>query len=76
MIDQRLAEIIRDVLGDDDLVLDETTTATDVDGWDSLAHINIMVAIEADYGVTFDTDQLGRFRDVGELQAFLRSRAT
>ena len=76
MLDDQLIEIVRDVIGDDDLTLDEATTASDVEGWDSLAHINIMVAIEAEYGVSFNTDQLGRFRDVGELQQFLRERAS
>lgn len=75
MIDDRLREIIQDVLGDDELQLDEQTTAEDVDGWDSLAHINIMVAVEGVYGITFTSDQLGQFRNVGELQAFLAERA-
>lgn len=72
MLDARLTEIVQDVLGDDSLALDEHTTAQDVAGWDSLAHINIMVAVEAEYGVTFSSSQLTRFRDLGELQQFLR----
>lgn len=75
MLDERLKEIVQDVLGDDRLELDEHTTAKDVPGWDSLAHINIMVSVETEYGVSFTTDQLSRFRDLGELQGFLH-RAT
>lgn len=75
MLDDRLREIIQDVLDDEHLELDEQTTAADVEGWDSLAHINIMVAVEGAYGVSFTSDQLGRFRDLGELQDFLRQRA-
>lgn len=71
MLDERLKEIVQDVLGDDQLQLDESTSAADVAGWDSLAHISIMVAVESEYGVTFSSEQLGRFRDLGELQAFL-----
>lgn len=71
MLDRRLVEIVRDVLGDDELVLDEHTTATQVPGWDSLAHINIMVSVETEYGVAFNTDQLSRYRNLGELQDFL-----
>jgi acyl carrier protein len=74
-LDTRLQEIVQDVLGDDDLDLNEGTSAADVEGWDSLAHINIMVAVESAYGVTFTTDQLGQFRNLGELQDFLRQRA-
>lgn len=74
MLDERLTQIVQDVLGDDQLQLDEGTTAADVPGWDSLAHISIMVAVEGEYGVTFTSEQLGRFRDLGELQEFLHRR--
>ncbi len=75
MLDRRLAEIVSDVLGTE-TELGESTTADDVEGWDSLAHINIMVAVEEEYGVTFTTDQLSHFRDLGELQTFLRESAS
>lgn len=75
MIDSRLVEIIQDVLGADDLQLDESTSAGDVDGWDSLAHINIMVAVEEEFRVSFTSDQLTRFKNLGELQDFLTEAA-
>jgi acyl carrier protein len=75
MLDPRLCEIVRDILGDEELELSERTSATDVQGWDSLAHINIMVAVEVDYGVSFTSDELTQFRDLGELQDFLRQKA-
>ena len=75
MLDAQLREIVQDVLGDDELELHEQTAADDVEGWDSLAHINIMVAVEGAYGVTFTSDELSGFRNLGELQAFLRARA-
>lgn len=75
MLDEQLIQIIGDVIGEADLDLDETTVAADVPGWDSLAHINIMMSVEDAYGVTFSTEQLGRFRDLGELQAYLREAA-
>jgi acyl carrier protein len=75
MLDPRLTEIVKDVLGDDDLALDEATVAADVPGWDSLAHINIMVAVEGEFGVMFTSEQLGRFQNLGELQQFLAGSA-
>ncbi len=74
MLDPRLVEIINDVLGTD-VDLEESTTAADLEGWDSLAHINIMVAVEEEFHVSFTTDQLSRFRNVGELQQFLQEWA-
>lgn len=75
MLDAQLRQIVQDSLGDDELELHERTTADDVDGWDSLTHINIMVAVESAYGVSFTSEQLGGFRDLGELQDFLRKQA-
>ncbi len=71
MLDERLTQIVKDTLGDDDLELDESTIAADVTGWDSLAHINIMVAVEEEFGVMFSSEQLGQFSNLGELQSFL-----
>jgi len=75
VLDSRLKEIVQDVLGEEDLDLDERTTAADVPGWDSLAHINIMVAVETEYGVHFSSSQLSAFRDLGALQDHLTRRS-
>jgi acyl carrier protein len=75
MLDERLTQIVKDTLGDDDLQLDESTIAADVTGWDSLAHINIMVAVESEFGVMFSSEQLGQFSNLGELQSFLTEHA-
>jgi len=57
---QELVPIFRDVLDQPDLVLESKTSASTVDGWDSLAHVNLVVAIEKKYRVKFA---------LGELQA-------
>jgi acyl carrier protein len=60
-------EIIGDVLDQPDLQLDRGTTAEDVDGWDSFSHINIVVAIEAHFGIKIHTAEIEELRNVGEL---------
>lgn len=70
-IEERMHQVIRDVLADDELVLTDGTTAADVERWDSLAHINIMFALESEFDVQFSDDQLNSFRDLGELRRFL-----
>ncbi|GAA4974292.1 acyl carrier protein [Kineococcus glutinatus] len=72
---QRMQEVVREVLGDDELVLRDEMTAADVPGWDSLAHINIMFTLEQEFDVRFSDDQLASFRDVGELRRFLEQAA-
>jgi acyl carrier protein len=68
---ERMQQVIREVLDDDQLVLTDDLTARDVEGWDSLGHINIMFALESEFGVQFDDDQLSRLHDVGELRRFI-----
>ncbi|WP_432502973.1 acyl carrier protein [Kineococcus arenarius] len=74
-VDGRVLRVFRDVLGDEQLQLSETTTAADVPGWDSLAHINIMFSLESEFGVQFTDAQLTSFADVGELRRFLAAAA-
>lgn len=73
MIDRRLQQIVQDVIGED-VQLTEQTRAADVPGWDSLAHINIMFAVETEFGVSFTDEQLTAFSDVGQLQHYLQDR--
>jgi acyl carrier protein len=61
-----LREIIGDVLGVDGAAISVTTTATDVPEWDSLAHINIIVAAEQRFGVKFGTAEIDELRTVGD----------
>jgi acyl carrier protein len=68
---ERMQQVIREVLDDDQLVLTDALTARDVEGWDSLGHINIMFALESEFGVQFDDDQLSRLHDVGQLRRFI-----
>lgn len=73
-VHERLEEVFRMVLNDDEIVLTDSTTAADVPGWDSLAHINLMFSIEQEFGVQFVGNQFGEFENVGELERFLESR--
>ena len=70
----RLEEVFQTVFNDDDLALTDETTAADVDGWDSVAHINLMFAIESEFGMQFSGNQLAEFGNIGELKAFLMQK--
>ena len=58
--------VIRNVFGDDEIVLTETTTAGDVDGWDSLMHLNIVIALEKHFGVRFSTAEIALMKEKGQ----------
>jgi acyl carrier protein len=63
----RLASLIADLLDLDDLKLTRATTANEVDGWDSLAHVRIVVAAEQAFGVRFTTGEIASLKTVGDL---------
>jgi acyl carrier protein len=66
-----IQEIIRGVLDDDDIVISAQTTARDVDGWDSLAHVMIMTRVEQHFGIRFRVSDVAELRNVGELVALV-----
>ena len=62
-----LTAIFRDVFDDEAIVLSPTTTAADIDDWDSFTNVQLMVAIEQTLGIRFNTSEVGDLRNVGEL---------
>ena len=66
-----LTAIFRDVFDDDDIVLTPTTTAADIAGWDSVAHVGLVVAIEERMHVKFRSSELEALHNVGQLAGVL-----
>lgn len=65
----QIQDIFRDVLDDEEIVLDELSTANDVEGWDSLSHIQLIVAIEKYFKIKFTSKEILSWKNVGELVA-------
>lgn len=63
----RVSAIVGDVLAIDNLSLEPSTTARDVEGWDSLTHVQIIVAIEKAFNIRFRTGEMTGIANVGEL---------
>jgi acyl carrier protein len=63
----RLTSIFREVFDDDDLVLKPGLTADDVDGWDSLTHIRLILSVQKAFGVKFSAVEMSRLKNVGDL---------
>lgn len=70
----RVTEVFRDVFDNDSIVLNDKMTASDIEGWDSVAHIRLMLAIEEAFGVTFETAEISEIQNVGELLATVRQK--
>lgn len=63
----RVVDIVREVLDDDSIQLSTESLPADVEGWDSLAHVSIVVAIERAYKTRFTAQQIERLKTVGDL---------
>ncbi|MEA2911072.1 MAG: acyl carrier protein [Bradyrhizobium sp.] len=64
---ERLNKLFRDVLDDDGLVLRQDTMAKDVEGWDSMANVQLMLGVEREFGVHLSAGQMQALRNVGDL---------
>jgi acyl carrier protein len=62
----RLNAIFTDVL-DADIVLTESSSAADIEEWDSLNHIQLVVAIEKKFGIKFTTQEIQNWKNVGDI---------
>ena len=71
---ETLNEVFRDVFDDPSITVDDSTTSDDVDGWDSLEHINLVAAIEQEFGVKFNMGQVVSMKNVGEMVDIIMSQ--
>jgi acyl carrier protein len=71
----RLAGVFSDVFDDDTIQVGPQLTAKDVDGWDSLTHLRLILSVERAFKIKFTTSEIGKLDNVGDLAALIRSRA-
>lgn len=63
----KLNEVFCDVFDDDGITVTDATTADDIEEWDSLEHINLLAAVEQEFGIKFDLGQVVSMKNVGEM---------
>lgn len=71
---EAVAEILRDIFDDDTLEVTESTCSDDVEDWDSLEQINILVAIQDRFGIQFSLDDVSDLKDVGDTLDLIESK--
>ncbi len=69
-----LTQVFRDVFDDDDITLSSATTAEDIAGWDSQAHVNLVVAAETRFGIRFRTAELESLHNVGDFVQLIATK--
>ena len=73
---ERMNKVFCDIFDDEDIVVTDTTTADDIEDWDSLEHINLIVAMEDEFGMKFTMGEVTGMKNVGEAVSIVMDRAT
>lgn len=71
---KKLNEVFRDVFDDDSICVTDTTTSDDIEDWDSLEHINLIAAVEQEFGMKFNMGQVVTMKNVGEMADIIMSQ--
>lgn len=70
----RLNGVFRDVFDDEGIIVNDLTTADDIEDWDSLEHINLLAAVEQEFGIKFNMGQVVSMKNVGEMADIIISK--
>ena len=68
--------IFKDVLENDNLIIENETTADDIEEWDSLSHIQLIVAIEKYFKIRFTSGEINSFKNVGQMCEAIVNKTT
>lgn len=71
---ETLNEVFRDVFDDESIEVNDDTTSDDIEDWDSLEHINLIAAVEQEFGMKFNMGQVVTMKNVGEMADIILSQ--
>ncbi|MCX4351346.1 MAG: acyl carrier protein [Lachnospiraceae bacterium] len=69
-----LNEVFQDVFDDESIEVNDETTSDDIEDWDSLEHINLIAAVEQEFGMKFNMGQVVTMKNVGEMVDIILSQ--
>ncbi len=70
----KLNNVFRDVFDDESIIVTSKTTSSDINNWDSLEHINLIVAVEQEFKIKFNMKEVTTMHNVGEMADIILSR--
>lgn len=71
---EELQVIFREIFDEDDLVISRDTVAEDIEDWDSLTHMQLIIEIEKRYGIKFTTAEIKKAANVGEFIDIIKGK--
>lgn len=72
---ERLTEVFREVFDDETVCINDSTTANDIEEWDSIEHINLIEAVEKEFSMSFQMREVSGMKNVGEMADIIMERA-
>jgi acyl carrier protein len=73
---RQLTTILRDVFDDEALVAKPGLTADDIEEWDSLSHLRLIMTVQKGFGVKFSAAEVGRLHNIGDLAQLIEAKAS
>lgn len=70
----RLNKLFKDFFDDDNIEIDENTTAGEIEDWDSLNHITLIDTVESEFGLKFTMGEVSGMKNVGEMARIIKER--
>lgn len=67
----KIQDVFRDILENEEIVLTESTTSNDIEEWDSLSHIQLIVAIEEEFDIEFTSQAIVSWKNVGDMVDYI-----
>lgn len=64
---EKVQEIFRDVFDDEELIISDKTNSDEIEDWDSLEHISLIVSMEKEFSMKFDIKEVNKLENVGEM---------
>lgn len=71
---EKLTVIFQNNFDDENIRLTDETSSSDIEGWDSLEQVNLIVTIEDEFGVKFRIDEVNAMRNVGEMVDYILNK--
>ncbi len=71
---EKVQRIFRDVFDDESLIITDTTNSSDIEDWDSLEHIALVVSMEKEFDLKFDLKEVNELANVGEMVDLIASK--
>lgn len=71
---EKLNRVFQEVFDDESIIVKETTVSADIEEWDSLEHINLIVAVEKCFGIKFNIGEVTTMKNVGVMVDIILER--